>query len=234
MSILLSTFISSFASLLVAFYFLYRWVRQKPKNNSTLAWFLGFLVYSMTQAFSGILHSGLYAMPTGTYNNLNVIRCLLVNMFFMFIFWGTIRLIFRRRLIIYGVTILGFILANLIVIFANNLTNNDLNAVKLISYLIYLPAGIIFFGIFLVLYGVLVAESVKRKYGITLIIVSWLIYIILSLALPSLYQSHFDYWYLGRGISTLILLLGFIIMEREARQAFVDFNEDMKLHHHFK
>ena len=234
MTTLIATYFSGFASLLLSFYFLYRWVRQKPRNNSTLAWALGFLVYSVTDAVSGYIYSGLFSMSPQTYNSLSAIRGLLTNLFFLLIFWGTVRLISRRPLIVYGLTTLGFLFASSLVITAKMITTSDLGAIKLISYALYLPVGMIFCGIFLILYGVLMAEAAEKRWGVILIIISWVIYIGLSLALPSLFSSHLDYWYVGRGVSTLILLVGFFVLEKEAGQAFIHLEEDKKLHHHFK
>lgn len=234
MTILIATLFSAFASFLVSIYFFWRWVRQQPRNNSALAWALGFLVYSVTHGLSGYIHSGLYQISASQYDLIRSIRAILNNLFFMFIFWGTVRLISRRSMIVYGMTILGFILASIPVFIRNMIFSSNTDYIRFLAYGIYLPMGIIFMGIYLVLYGILIAESVEKRRGVLFIIFSWAIYIIISILLPFWYDEHLDYWYIGRTVSTLILLIGFIIMEKEARQAFVHLEEDKKSPHHFK
>jgi len=234
MLVLIFAISSAFASFLVSIYLLFRWSRQAPRNKSTLAWALGLLLYSVSHVLIGIVSSNVYHLSARSGDLLIASRFFAGNIFFLFLFWGTIRLIVHRKWLVEGVSLGGFIIACLLVFLRHILFQDYQSFLTFYSFSVLLPASLIFTALFFIFYGVLIAESVKRRSGVILIAISWVIYAVLACLSPFISERSSYLWFAFRTFSTLILLLGFIVMDREAKQALSDLDGDKKFQHHFK
>ena len=234
MTILITTFFSGFVSLLVGAYLWNNWRKQTVKNRSTELWGIAFLLYAASHFLSGITNSGFYHLDSETLDALLTLCLFLLNSFFFFIFWGVLRLITHNKWWLYFINIVFFAYFSILIIFRESLFATLEKFNNFVSYFVLFPSAIVFMGIFFILYGILIAESVKRKSGIIFIIISWFMYAILCVAKPAMMNSFNEHWYTLRAVSVLFILIGFIIMEREAKEAFFHLEEDKNQRHHLK
>lgn len=211
----------------IALYLYDRYIKQKVKNPTTLGLVIGFMFFAFVGLIQFVISSGLLLWD---YKILYFLRYLFLTSALVFIFWGILRLVSESRFITIffpTLTLISALVGGYIGVFVwenINLTT------MVVVYTIYIPIDLSLGMLFLLLYGRLsfIKEGFKNNLGPFFLSLGWFIQAINVSRVPFvLDKPEMEKYLILIAIPYILWLIGFILLEKEAKKAF-DFH--LKIH----
>jgi hypothetical protein len=211
----------------IALYLYDRYIKQEVKNLTTLGLIIGFINFALVGLVQFVISSNLLLWD---YKILYFLRYLFLLLALVFIFWGVIRLVSERFFFKNILPILIFF-ASLFWAYLGVFVLENIFLTTLVgTFVFYVPIGLTLGIFFLLLYSRLafIKDGFRNNLGPLLVSLGWFINAINASRVPFILDKpEMEKYLLVVVIPYILWLIGFILLEREAKKAF-DFH--LKIH----